>query len=267
MKSEEFCRILNEIDDDYIIKAHEERKNAKILPIKKVVALVACLVFLAALATAVIAKPEYEIRFEKAEAEEEPGYYVYAELEQFSMKDFSENTKIIGDEIIHQFETYEFYMSSSPDHWHQYYDSYEKAKEFIDFKGFSIPDWEEKEYDANLNAHGDGKGKISVIGIDVFYRNEVLIQIWARALTENYEGGAYQFGYVSKKQYESLCEFENEKGTRFYMINDGEKSIAGNNAVQIYFIKEGVLYFANFAYPDEQTEKAEELINLLIESY
>ena len=56
MKEERFTKILGEIDDEFIAEVHSEEKTARIVPIKKWLALAACICLLAVSGVAVIAK-------------------------------------------------------------------------------------------------------------------------------------------------------------------------------------------------------------------
>ncbi|MBR2042666.1 MAG: hypothetical protein IJ945_09900 [Oscillospiraceae bacterium] len=54
MKSEEFIDIIGDIEEEYLIKAHEERKIKKVIPMKKVFALIAAVLLIAATSTVVV---------------------------------------------------------------------------------------------------------------------------------------------------------------------------------------------------------------------
>ena len=56
MKEERFTKILGEIDDEFIAEVHSEEKSARIVPIKKWLALAACICLLAVSGIVVIAK-------------------------------------------------------------------------------------------------------------------------------------------------------------------------------------------------------------------
>ncbi len=56
MKEERFTRILGEIDEEFISEVLSEEKSAKIVPLKKWIALAACICLLAVSTTAVVAK-------------------------------------------------------------------------------------------------------------------------------------------------------------------------------------------------------------------
>ena len=56
MKEERFTKILGEIDDEFITEVHSEEKSARIVPIKKWLALAACICLLAVSGIVVIAK-------------------------------------------------------------------------------------------------------------------------------------------------------------------------------------------------------------------
>ena len=71
MKKEEFIDLLEDIDDEYIIKAQSETGNKKVFTMKKWFALVAAIIIIGAFATVVAAKPECRIFFEETELEGE----------------------------------------------------------------------------------------------------------------------------------------------------------------------------------------------------
>lgn len=61
MKSEEFIDIIGDIEEEYLLKAHEERKIKKVIPMKKVFALVAALILIAATATVTLGSSKHFI--------------------------------------------------------------------------------------------------------------------------------------------------------------------------------------------------------------
>ncbi len=270
MKAEDFVFAMNETDDKYITEPFEENKTGKIIPFKKWAAVAACIVLSVFMVVVATAKPEYRLWFEKTVTDDGTAFFVFAELEKFPLGDFSENTKQIEKDIIRQYVDYEPYMSSLPGHWYRYFPSFKEAEEFIGFKGFVTPELDIPEKDASVSVFGDSFGKISRIGAEFFYldTNEgyLGIQIFADALTVNFDEEIFQFNMISPEEYGTLKEFKNKKGTRFYIF-EGEKSKTGNSRTAIYFIKNGVLYFGNFAYSEEKTEKAKSVMEDFLNFY
>ncbi|MBR3953303.1 MAG: hypothetical protein IKJ82_06845 [Oscillospiraceae bacterium] len=103
MKSEEFIDIIGDIEEEYLIKAHEERKIKKVIPMKKVFALVAALILIAATATVVIAEV-FNIKFDDSqnvqlydyktgEKIEHTRYNILYEAEKIEISEFGEEIK------------------------------------------------------------------------------------------------------------------------------------------------------------------------------
>lgn len=101
MKSEEFIEIIGGIDEEYLLKAREERESAKILPLKKIIALAAALIILAATATVVIAEV-FNIKFDDTkkgrlyldgEEVEYSGYSISYAPEDIKIDEFSEEVQ------------------------------------------------------------------------------------------------------------------------------------------------------------------------------
>lgn len=270
MKKEEFIDLLEDIDDEYIIKAQGETANKKVFATKKWFALVAAIIIIGAFATVVAAKPEYRIFFEETELEGEKAYYVCSELEKFAFDDFSENVKTVEKEIARQYRDYEPYMSSFHGHWYRHFSSASEAKEFIGFEKFSVPEIGIPERDFYISVYGDPSGKISHIRTEFSYLDTedgyLGIQIFADALTENFEEDFFQSDILSEGEYQTVRETLNRKKTKFYIF-DGEISQTGNRRTEMFFVKKGVLYYVNFAFSEEKAEKAEDIIQKVLNFY
>ena len=161
-------------------------------------------------------------------------------------------------------------MSSFPGHWYRHFSSASEAKEFIGFEKFSVPEIGIPERDFCISAYGDSSGKISHIRAEFFYldtENGYLgIQIFADALTENFEEDFFQSDILSEEEYQTVRETLNRKKTKFYIF-DGEISQTGNRRTEMFFVKKGVLYYVNFAFSEEKTEKAEDIIQKVLKFY
>ncbi len=117
MKSEEFIDIIGDIEEEYLLKAHEERKIKKVIPMKKVFALTAVLIILGATAIAVVAsgmeaeyKQSYDVSLINGFGREMEGKGYTIELDLLPVSIESLNIK--PDEDDRPWETECFYRTS-----------------------------------------------------------------------------------------------------------------------------------------------------------
>ncbi len=238
MKEERFTKILGEIDEEYVSEIFEEEKNARIVPLKKWLALAACICLLAVSGVAVVAQMiefkfignreeiyenlygrEYTVYSYNIE-EAEPVYLPesvfgerFHELEErlSRVTDFSGGCskclKTAPDSCDHH-KTYGHYSTV-------FYDSPAEAASLIGYEKLIVPDVKGEHAATFLNVSGN-KDKFSISDINMhssYLYEGIGINITADMLIENpYITSRYVsgFGYnVPVKSEESYVTLKN----------------------------------------------------------
>ena len=238
MKEERFTKIFGEIDDKFITEVHSEEKTTKIVPIKKWLALAACICLLAVSGIAVVAEmiefkflgnreeiyenlygreyTVYSYRIENAEPVYLPESVFgerFHELEErlSRVTDFSggcsECLKTAPNSCEHH-KTYGHYSTV-------FYDSPAEAASLIGYEKLVVPnlDYEHAATFLHLSGNKD-EFSISSIGMHSSYLHEGIgINITADMLIENlYMKGNYALGFgynVPVKSEENYVTLKN----------------------------------------------------------
>lgn len=238
MKEEKFTKILGEIDEEFIAEVHSEEKSAKIVPIKKWLALAACICLLAVSGVAVAAEMiEFKFLGNSENNYETPfgrEYTVYSyKIDRIELVYLPES---VFGERFHELEerlsnVTDFSggcsecLKKAPESckFHKgyghystvFYDSPAEAANLIGYEKLIVPDIE-GEHDATyLTVSGDKKEpSVQAITMSSYYlRDGISIDIRAEIFTENsgmqikYNPG---FGYnVPVKSEENYVILEN----------------------------------------------------------
>ena len=114
MKKEEFIDLFADIDEDYILKAHESRKKGKVISSKKWFAIIAAIIILGATATGVIAEV-FNIKFditpqkivdENGDVIEHSRYGITYRAENVPKEEFSEEIRKSTEELNEAWKTH-----------------------------------------------------------------------------------------------------------------------------------------------------------------
>ena len=270
MKSEEFIDIIGGIDEEYILKAHEERKTAKIIPMKKIFALVAALIILAATATVVIAKV-FDIRFDDTEKAkfyqdgievEHTRYSIMYDSEEIRIDEFSEEVQKNFKELAVNWEELLNCPKGTdcPEHEPLHYNrDFLELSEAIDYIGcerIKIPDQRlrihqisvsQSDYHISLHYYGEST--------EIDFSVHAMAEINAK---ERHEDGISKFSFViTGEETEFYEEYRtNKNGIEYVVIYKEPKDRYFNSsydrnlrekttAVAAYIEKDGILYWYN----------------------
>ncbi len=280
MKTETFMEIFNDIDGEFIEKAHASREKGKILSPKKWFALIAAILLFGATATVVIAavrSVEYKGtgRWILYNGSEKYGYEMTITVENVPENSFGENIDSVRKVLVEKAEDHsDCLVSENGTEVHSCgYVSKEflvrnEAAEWLDYDGVKIIDFREAGHIKTfVTVHGDygepGSGKIAAVTINSQWKKSG-ISFGTQAEINTDISGKTTYSYHMEIPEGSGVENSYKKsknGTEYIVLRIYPKyGNGGFTEIQSMLVKDGILYSFNADFKEEKLEECYKIL-------
>ena len=190
----------------------------------------------------------------------ESGYVLNIEIEKISADALEGAIREVPARIRQQFESYQPFMSWSPDTWSKNFESRNEAYDYIGFDGLKcLPlDWQENR--TILCVRGTENGDILCASVETSYAvSDIQLQFLASIYTEKLEGSVtmhmvmlenadFEESFYSSKNGKTLHVLEST------VLKSGYRTISG------YLVENRVLYHLHISCPEKDSGQAKELL-------
>ncbi len=272
MKKEEFIDLFADIDEEYILKAHESRKKRKIISSKKWFAFIAAIIILGATATVVIAEA-FNIKFdttpqkivdENRNVIEHSRYGITYIAENVPPEEFGEDIQKISEELNEAWETH---LNCDFNNCYEHGDlsvskrfvNISEALEYIGCERVEIPDLDTRVFNPRVSVLGSYDLYSTIITYWACENTEIdftcFAEIYIGKKSENKEKKTgtivieektdfFEERRVNKNGLEYIVVYSDKKEgyfSEYYDRNTIEKTMS----VTAYIVKNDILYIYN----------------------